>query len=155
MSQPSEITIRPASPADFPAVAALLTDAKLPLDGVAEHLATFLVVADGAEVVASAGLELYDRHALLRSVAVVPALRGTGLGRTMMEAALDLARSRGADTVTLLTTTAAGYFTRFDFEPIDQASAPAPVRQSTQFNGICPASAVAMQLILKPTKVTS
>ncbi len=147
--------LRSATPADLPALAALLAEAKLPLEGVAEHLGAFLVVADGAEVLATAGVELYGRQALLRSVAVTPALRGTGLGGTMIEAALDLARDRGADAVTLLTTTAAGYFTRFGFEPIDQASAPAPVRQSTQFNGICPASAVAMHLVFKPTQVTS
>lgn len=147
------LTVRPATPADVPALAALLAAAKLPLDGVAEHLGAFLVAADGAEVLATAGLELYARQALLRSVAVTPALRGTGLGRTMIEAALDLARARGADAVTLLTTTAAAYFTRFGFEPIDQANAPAAVRRSTQFNGICPASAVAMHLVFKPTQV--
>lgn len=155
MSQPFEVTIRNARPTDTTALAALLALTKLPLDGVTEHLETFLVADDGAGVVASAGLELHDRHALLRSVAVVPALQGTGLGRTMIAAALDLARARGAETVTLLTTTAAGYFTRFGFGPIDQASAPAAVRRSTQFNGLCPASAVAMQLILKPTQATS
>ncbi len=148
-------TVRPATPADLPALAALLAAAKLPVDGVAEHLDTFVVADDGAGVVASAGLEVYDRDALLRSVAVTPARRGAGLGHTMIEAAIDLARARGTDTVTLLTTTAAGYFTRFGFGPIDHASAPAAVRRSTQFNGLCPASAVAMQLILKPTQVTS
>ncbi len=146
---------RPATPADLPALASLLAEAKLPLEGVAEHLDTFVVADDGAGVVASAGLEVYDRDALLRSVAVAPARRGAGLGHTMIEAALDLARARGADTVTLLTTTAAGYFTRFGFDPIDQANAPAAVRRSTQFNGICPASAVAMHLVFKPTQVIS
>lgn len=168
MSQPFEVmireaggpavtatTLRPAASSDLPALVTLLGQTELPVAGVADHLDTFLVADGRAGVVASAGLEVYGRHALLRSVAVTPGLRGTGLGRTMIEAALELARARGAETVTLLTTTAAGYFSRFGFARIDQANAPSAVRQSTQFNGICPASAVAMQLILNPRQATS
>ncbi len=148
-------TIRPAVLSDLPALVTLLGQTELPMVGVADHLETFLVADGPAGVVASAGLELYGGHALLRSVAVAPGLQGTGLGRTMIEAALDLARVRGAETITLLTTTAAGYFSRFGFGRIDQAGAPSAVRQSTQFNGICPASAVAMQLILTQKQAAS
>ncbi len=143
-------TLRSATPADWPRLAALLEDAKLPLAGLADHLATFLVAEDAGAIVGAAGLEIYDRHALLRSVAVTSTRRGTGLGGALTEAALDLARSRRLETVTLLTTTAADYFPRFGFQPIDPAAAPGSVRQSTQFNGICPASAVAMHLELNP-----
>ena len=49
--------------------------------------------------------------------------RGTGLGVALTEAALDLARSRRLESVTLLTTTTADYFPRFGFQPIDPAAA--------------------------------
>ena len=148
-------TLRLATTADWPQLAALLEDAKLPLAGVADHLAGFLVAEDGGAIVGSAGLEIYGRHALLRSVAVTSTRQGTGLGGALTEAALDLARRRRLATVTLLTTTAADYFPRFGFQPIDSAAAPSAVRQSTQFHGICPASVVAMHLELNPEQAAS
>jgi ribosomal protein S18 acetylase RimI-like enzyme len=42
------------------------------------------------------GLECY-----LAELYVVPSLRGHGIGRALMEAAIDLARSRGADSMDL------------------------------------------------------
>lgn len=147
--------LRDATAADFPQLAALLAETSLPLAGVADHLAAFLVAEDDGGLVGSAGLEIYGAHALLRSVAVATNRRGTGLGRILIEAAIGRARSRGLESVTLLTTTAADYFPRFGFRRIDQAAAPAAVRRSTQFNGICPATAVAMQLELNPRQAAS
>ncbi len=46
----------------------------------------------------SAGLECY-----LAELYVVPGERGRGLGRALLDAALDLARARGADTIDLCT----------------------------------------------------
>ena len=140
--------IRPATPADLPAIGRLLTTADLPVTGVAEHLGSFLVAVDDEAVVGSAGLEIHGHHGLLRSVAVTPDQRRSGLGRRLVDEALALARSRRLLSITLLTTTAADYFPRFGFRQIEQAAAPEPVKQSTQFRGACPASAVAMLLDL-------
>ena len=73
--------IERAVPADIPAVEALLSAAGLPLEGAAEALTAGVVARDGDAVVAAAALERYGEAALLRSVVVAPALRGTGLGR--------------------------------------------------------------------------
>jgi amino-acid N-acetyltransferase len=122
----------------------LLSQHRLPLEGVREHLETMLVARQDGRIVGTAALELYADGALLRSVAVAPALQGTGLGRRLIEAALEVARARGMRDVFLLTTTADGYFPRFGFARIERTSVPASVQASVEFRSACPASAVAM-----------
>ena len=67
------------------------------------------------------------------------------MGHHLTEAALNLARTRGADTVFLLTTTAEKFFPRFGFEPISREDVPASVQASIEFQSACPASAVVMR----------
>jgi len=142
------IPITPAVPADLPAVLALLSANGLPHDGLAEHVAAALVAREGGTVVGSAALELYDAHALLRSVAVAAALRGQGLGHQLTTAALDLARACGVRRVYLLTITAAAYFPRFGFAPVARADVDLAVQASAEFMGACPASATVLALDL-------
>jgi amino-acid N-acetyltransferase len=139
------LMIRPAGPDDRDAVEALLRAAGLPTDGVADHLDTFFVVDDGGQIIGSAGLELYGEHALLRSVAIDPEARRSGLGSTLTRRALDEARARGAQAVYLLTTTAEEFFPRFGFRRSAGTEVPLPVRESREFQGACPASATVMR----------
>jgi amino-acid N-acetyltransferase len=139
------MVIEAATDRDLPAVHALLERQHLPLAGVDEHVQAMIVARDGARVVGAAAVELYAGGALLRSVAVDPAVQGRRLGHQLTEAALELARSRGADTVFLLTTTAERFFPRFGFEPITRDDVPPSVRASVEFQSACPASAVVMR----------
>jgi amino-acid N-acetyltransferase len=91
-----------------------------------------------------AGVELYGSAALLRSVCVVDSAAGAGLGARLCDAAEAHARAAGASEMYLLTTTAAGYFARRGYRPVDRASAPAAIASSAQFRDLCPASAVFM-----------
>jgi amino-acid N-acetyltransferase len=143
-------TIRSARSADLPALLTLLAHSGLPTAGLAEHLGTALVAEDGAGLVGSAALEVYGAEALLRSVAVSPELRGTGLGQRLVTEALDHARQLGVTSVYLLTESAAGFFPRFGFRPIERAAIPAAVQQSVEFTSACPASAQAMAVPLSP-----
>lgn len=137
--------IRNANPSDRPSVESLLVEERLPLDGVGEHFASFFVVEDGSEIVGAAGIELYGSAALLRSVVVAKRAKGTGVGSRLTERVLDEARSRGADAVYLLTTTADAFFPRFGFEQITRDDVPSAVRASREFQGACPASATVMR----------
>jgi amino-acid N-acetyltransferase len=134
-----------ASPRDLPEVRALLERHHLPIDGVDERLDATVVARDGARVVGTAALEVYADGALLRSVAIDPEIQGQGLGRELTEAALRLARARGARTVFLLTTTAERFFPKFGFEPIPRADVPRSVQASVEFGPGCCASAVVMR----------
>jgi amino-acid N-acetyltransferase len=139
------VNITRATDRDLPAVLKLLDGHHLPLDGVRDHVATMVVARDGEEVVGAAAVEMYADGALLRSVAVDPARHGQGLGHLLTEAALGVARERGADTVFLLTTTAERFFPKLGFETITRADVPASVQASVEFQSACPASAVVMR----------
>jgi arsenate reductase len=138
-------SIDPARPDDAPAILALLEASHLPTDGLPDHLATAIVARQNGRIVASAALEMYPDGALLRSVAVDPALRDTGLGTRLTEAALRLAEQRQTPAVYLLTTTADRFFQKFGFAAISRADVPASVRQSVEFTSACPASAIVMR----------
>ncbi|MGY4827096.1 arsenic resistance N-acetyltransferase ArsN2 [Sphaerotilaceae bacterium SBD11-9] len=144
----NNVSLRPAHPADWAAIAALLEANKLPLDGAREHLSTCLVAVSNGEVVGSAGAELYGHLALLRSVAVAPGLHKQGIGRLMVSRLLDEAGRRQVRQVYLLTVTAPEYFAQFGFRrgPIDQV--PQALKASAEFQGACPACAALMSLTL-------
>ena len=137
-----------AASGDWPSVRDLLTEAGLPLDGAAEAFATGVVASDGDRLVGCAAIEPYDGVGLLRSVAVVPDQRGTGVGTSLVRAVEDVARDRGARTLILLTETAEPWFSRLGFEVIDRSGVPADVARSVEFETACSTSAVAMQRTL-------
>jgi N-acetylglutamate synthase-like GNAT family acetyltransferase len=138
-------TLRAATMRDLAAVEALLTASGLPLDGVREALADFVVAeADGA-LVGVAGLELCGEHALLRSVAVVPEWRSKGLGRALVTRLIADAEARGIQALFLLTTTAEQYFPGFGFTPIAREEVPADVQTTGEFQSACPTTATVMR----------
>jgi amino-acid N-acetyltransferase len=140
-------TVRRAEPADWPAIAALLRAAQLPLDGAETHLDAFVVAAreDGA-ITGAGGLELYGEVALLRSLVVEP--RGTGLGSSLVARLIEDARTAGVRDLVLMTTTASGFFPRFGFAATTREAVPEALRASEEFRGACPASATVMHLRL-------
>ena len=140
----THVLIEPAHADDLPAIVSLLERGRLPRAGIEHHVDTAVVARDGARVVGCAAVELYDTAGLLRSVAVDPDARGQGLGLRLTDAALALARARGARTVYLLTETAAEFFPRFGFRPIPRDLVAPAVRQSIEFTSACPAAAEAM-----------
>ena len=151
MSPNSRFAIRQAGPADWPAVSSLLQVHQLPLDGVQEHLSTFIVAHVYGEVIGVAGTEVRGDVALLRSVAVVPGMHGMhgmGIGLDMVQTLLNQARRRQIRQVFLLTTTAGAYFPRFGFAPVDRGVAPEALKASAEFQGACPASAALLGLTL-------
>ena len=136
--------IRGATAADYGTVCELLRAAQLPLDGLPAELENFVVAEDGTQVVAAAGLELYDRAALLRSVVVAPTHRGAGLGGRLADQALSLARKLGVSDVYLLTDTAEAFFGRRGFSVVSRNAVPVAVRTSVEFTKSCPESATVM-----------
>jgi amino-acid N-acetyltransferase len=141
----TRVAIDLAAAADYDVIEALLGQERLPLAGLKDHFDQMLVARDGARIVGCAALELYEDGALLRSVAVDAAHRGTGLGSELTRAALQLAEARGVAAVYLLTTTAERFFPRFGFEVIDRADVPDSVTRSAEFTHACPSSAIVMR----------
>jgi amino-acid N-acetyltransferase len=138
------LVIGVAQEADIPDLFALLQQNTLPTDGLRDHLSTVLVAREDAGVIGSAALECYGSVALLRSVAVVAAQRGQGLGERLTRAALDLAQARGITEVYLLTETAQHYFPRFGFHAIPRRAVASAIHQSVEWTSACPETAQAM-----------
>lgn len=141
-------SILPAGARDLPDILALLAASKLPRAGIDRHVETALVARDAGRLIGCAAVEVYGAAGLLRSVAVAPDRRGSGLGQELTAAALDLARQRGVKDVYLLTTTADRFFPRFGFSVISRDQIDPALQQSDELRGACPASAVAMRATL-------
>jgi amino-acid N-acetyltransferase len=140
--------IERAAAADAAAVLALLAENSLPVAGLLEHLPTTIVARQDGRVVGCAALEVYADGALLRSVAIAPALQHHGVGRSLTAAALQLAEDLKLPAVYLLTTTAERFFPKFGFERIERGAVPAAVQTSIEFTSACPSSATVMRKVL-------
>ncbi len=139
--------LRPAVESDLEAVSALLQRCDLPLDGLTGQFGPQYVIAESeGAILGVAGVEVYGRDGLLRSVAVARASRGSGLGAALVGDRITWARAQGLRAVYLLTTTAVSYFPKLGFEIIARDLAPEAIRASTEFVHACPASAVLMRL---------
>jgi len=130
-------------------VLALLAEVDLPAEGVAEHFGQFFVAREGGSVVGCVGQELYGKVSLLRSLAVSPRLRRSGLGRALTKRLLDEAGSLGVREVVLLTTTAADFFTRhFGFTETERSQFDAVFADSPEWGLPRCSSAACMRLLL-------
>lgn len=144
-------SLRPARRGDLAAIERLLADSALPTDGVAEALQSFVVAESKGAIVGVAGLEVTGENALLRSVAVAAEWRSRGLGRALVNRAIADAEARGIHALYLLTTTAEQYFPSFGFRPVPREQVPDDVRDTSEFQVVCPSSATVMERKLGPT----
>jgi N-acetylglutamate synthase-like GNAT family acetyltransferase len=140
--------LRQATPSDLKGLKNHLSEAKLVLAGIEEHLEHFWLLFDGDDLIASAGLEIYGSVALLRSVAVNANRQGQGLGRQILQKILEYALSLGIQKLVLLTETAPSYFERYGFKQIARENTPQAVKASTEFKGACSDSAIVMRYFL-------
>jgi len=159
---PTGVRFRRATADDWPAIEGLLKDAALPLDGAHAHLDHFVLAVRDDAIVGCATYEDYcsgavgspaarpdsERAVLLRSVALTPSERGTGVGRLLVDRVFDRARRRGGTSAVLLTTTAEAFFAHLGFTRATRDDVPAPLLKSAEFTGACPASAVIMRRTL-------
>lgn len=142
------------TPAEWPAVLALLRASALPTADLADaDRERFVVARRGGGVVGCVAVEPYGDAGLLRSLAVAPEARGTGLGRRLVAAAEDAARAAGLQELVLLTTTAAPFFASLGWAPVDRADVSEALRASSEFAGLCPASAACLGKALGPTGI--
>ena len=119
------------SPADASAVRAFLSEADLTLAGLDDpSLRLWMMLDDTGSIAGTTGFELAGSHALIRSVAVRPSLRGTGLGLQLARFALSQAFDAGATTAWLFSRRSGPFWQKVGFSPADR-SALAVALQST------------------------
>ena len=130
-----EISLRPATLDDLPAIEALLAAYRLPsveLDRWIEHV---VAAERGGRLVGCGGLEVYTEDAcgLVRSMAVEDELRASGLGTRILTWAFDHARELGLTRVFLFTVGAREFYLRFGFEDATLEDFPPSARASFQY----------------------
>jgi RNA polymerase sigma factor (SigZ family) len=140
------VRIELALAGDEPAIRELLSSAGLPTaDLTSDHFLSFLTAKTDGHLVGCAGIEVAGTAGLLRSVAVVPGLRGSGVGRGLVAAAERLAQQLGLAELFLLTNTAEAFFARLGYERVQRAIAPDAIRATTEYSSLCPASSAFMR----------
>lgn len=140
----TSIAIRRGHAADCPAVVKLLAGVGLPTKDLPAARDLRFWVADGDMLIGVIGLERFGAEGLLRSLAVAPEHRQRGLGHELVERLERDAEAEGIDRLVLLTETAEHFFRHLDYEVIDRAAVSEPVRQSAEFQSLCPMSAICM-----------
>jgi glycerol 3-phosphatase-2 len=136
--------IRPAVAEDAGAVAELLRASDVPADGVEERIGDgWTTVIGGREALATAAVVQLGSDGLLRSVAVRPDARGSGLGMLAVAGAARRSRAAGIGSLALFTDAAAAFFERLGFTAVTAADLP-PAVQGTKQARECRESATAM-----------
>ena len=126
-------------------VAALLGKCGLPSDDILdEYLPNFVVAFENDLPVGVAGLQLFDRAALVRSVGVAPEHRQRGIASALLQAVESQAMNLGVRKVYLLTNDAQRYFAKHGYEESSRCAAPAEIQCCSQFGSSCCAEATLM-----------
>lgn len=126
-------------------IEALLRSSGLPTsDLTASEASRLFLSAHRDGLVGVAAVEFYGEHGLLRSLCVAERDRRNGLGRKLVHEAEALAAQRGVTALYLLTTTAQDVFAALGYVRCDRRQVPSLIGASSQFEGICPSSAVCM-----------
>lgn len=136
-----DLTRRPVTASDA-ALHATLLEAALPIDDLETSNGRFFRFDRTGVLAGFGGFEPYGPDALLRSVVVVPHMRGTGTGRAIADALLAEMRDAGIKRAYLLTTTAEDFFAHLGFAEIERKDAPAPILATPQATTICSSAAL-------------
>jgi len=139
------LQVRCATDDDVDEIRKLLDLSKLPSKDLDQHIDNFILISDQTGVIGVGGLELYADTALLRSVAVTHAYRNQGLGKKIFQLLESNALAAGISCLYLLTESSEIYFKQLGFSVISREKAPHSIKNTEQFKGLCPSSAIVMR----------
>jgi amino-acid N-acetyltransferase len=148
------ITITPAHPSSREEVLSLLQRVQLPIEGVTEFFAHFMIAKNGAgHIIGYVGLEPHGQIGLLRSAAVHPDYQRHKIGTRLVFSLLHQARQSGLTEIVLLTATAQGFFAKtFGFQPAKRWRYNKRLQPSPEWNLPHCSSAILMKLPLQKKK---
>jgi amino-acid N-acetyltransferase len=122
----------------------LLQQHKLPVSDIDDDKLLYLLIND-EKVIGTAGLEIFEDCALLRSVSVLKEEQGKGYGKVINEQIESYAKESGINCLYLLTTTAKDFFDKQGYCVIKREESPEALKQTAEFTSLCPSSAVVMK----------
>ncbi len=111
-------------------------------------LSLFLGCGDETDPHGIVGLEVHGQYGLLRSLVVRQNARDCGYGKILVDEIEKLALQKKLKILFLLTNTAEKFFARLNYEQIERADVPQPIRNTQEFSNLCPESAVVMRKFL-------
>jgi amino-acid N-acetyltransferase len=133
------MVIEPLSSTDE--VLPLLIECGLPVSDIApSRPPLFFGIRSEGKLVGVVGLEPYPPCALLRSLAVSPASRSSGLAHKLVAFVESLAVARGIKELFLLTTSAEELFLGLGYSVGSRSAVPPAIQNTAQFSGLCPSS---------------
>ncbi|KAA3600923.1 MAG: GNAT family N-acetyltransferase [Calditrichaeota bacterium] len=133
---------------DLEIIQNILCHFSLPFEDIQKHLSNFILTFHQNKLVGIVGLEIYGSIGLLRSLVVLETQRNFGLGKLLVQKAIDLALSKEVKELFLLTTTAENYFLRLGFENFDRKKVPLKISETMEFSSLCPSSAICLHKII-------
>ena len=138
------MNIVPASQNSFTAAIRLLESCSLPTQDI--HPGTQLfVMEEGDRVIGTIAVEYNWDHALLRSLSVDEDFRKKGIGEELVSFIEDYVKKQGVLHIFILTTTAAGFFSKRGYTKMEREEVPEFIQQTSEFSSVCPASAIIMK----------
>jgi len=127
------------------AVEALLSANNLPTDDLSALQSNdFLYCGQRDKPYGAIGLQVTGTVGLLRSLVVSQDGRHQGCGTALVAALESKARQAGIVDLYLLTETAQAFFARLNYSIIPRDSAPSTIKDTPEFSGLCPDSAILM-----------
>jgi len=145
MIKTSETTIVKATDKQRQNIIQLLQTEKLPVDDLPPSLDNFFVAIDNDNVIGAIGLELYGDCGLLRSMVVMKEYRNKNIASQLVLQLENYAKAKHINCMYLLTETAPQYFEKKGYEKITREEVPEQLKTSSEFNHVCPASAIVMK----------
>jgi amino-acid N-acetyltransferase len=141
-SKPPRLFAHPLKLGERGALSKALVEARLPVDDLEAPGPQFWRFETADSIPAGfGGLEIHGEDALLRSLLILPPLRGRGIGAAVVAQLENEAALNGCRAVWLLTEAASGFFARLGYAKCDRVLVPPKIRETPQFAALCPASA--------------
>jgi N-acetylglutamate synthase-like GNAT family acetyltransferase len=123
---------------------AILQQQNLPTSDIDEDKLLYLLMS-GENIIGTAGLEIFEDCALLRSVSVIKEEQGKGYGKIINNEIENYAKESGINCLYLLTTTAKDFFDKQGYCVIKRHESPAALQQTAELTSLCPSTAVVMK----------
>ncbi|MEM6346459.1 MAG: arsenic resistance N-acetyltransferase ArsN2 [Bacteroidota bacterium] len=117
----------------------------LPTDDLSQPHLWFFSYQNGVRV-GTLGLEQYGSLGFLRSLSILPEFHAQGLGSQVVKKLIAEREAFGCAELYLMTTDAAGFFSKFGFQRVERSAVPESIKQTQQYSSICPSSAIVMKL---------
>ena len=139
------MNIKELNSEEFETVYTLLQESELDSSDLKQRNIRLFRFEENDQIIGVGGLEIVDDLALLRSVAISKKQQNKGLGKQLVTQIEKSAKESGLSALYLLTNTATEFFKAIGYLQIHRDDFAEPLKQTAQFSGLCPVTAITMK----------